>query len=56
MARYGVFVRAEELALLEEAARLRRQCVDVLSRAKPQGSLYKATTGIVEASDGLALS
>lgn len=54
MARRGVFVRAEEVALLEEAARWRRTCIDVLSRAKPQGPLYNATTGIVEAIDGLA--
>ena len=54
MARRGVFVRAEEVAFLEEAARLRRTCIDVLSRAKPQGPLYKATEGIVDAIDGLA--
>lgn len=54
MARRGVFVRAEEVALLEEAPRWRRQCIDVLSRAKPQGPLYNATTAIVEAIDGLA--
>ena len=54
MARRGVFIRAEEVALLEEAARWRRQCIDVLSRAKPQGPLYNATTSIVVAIDGLA--
>jgi hypothetical protein len=54
MARRGVFVRAEEAALLEEAARWCRTCIDVLTRAKPQGPLYNATTGIVEAIDGLA--
>ncbi|MFB0490054.1 hypothetical protein ABIE45_002640 [Methylobacterium sp. OAE515] len=54
MARRGVFVRAEEVALLEEAARWRRTCIDVLSRSKPQGPLYNATTAIVEAIDGLA--
>jgi hypothetical protein len=54
MARRGVFVRAEEVAFLEEAARLRRTCIDVLTRAKPQGPLYKATEGIVDAIDGLA--
>lgn len=54
MARRGVFVRAEEVAFLDEAARLRRSCIDVLIRAKPQGPLYKATEGIVDAIDGLA--
>ena len=54
MARRGVFVRAEEVAFLEEAARLRRTCIDVLSRATPQGRLYKATKGIVHAIDALA--
>ena len=47
-------MRAEEVAFLEEAARLRRSCIDVLSRAKPQGPLYKVTEGIVDAIDGLA--
>ncbi|MGH1575578.1 hypothetical protein ACRAWG_39380 (plasmid) [Methylobacterium sp. P31] len=54
MARRGVFVRAEEVAFLDDAARWRRQCIDVLSRAKPQGPLYKATEAIVDAIDGLA--
>jgi hypothetical protein len=54
MARRGVFVWAEEVAFLEEAARLRRTYIDVLSRAKPQGPLYKATEGIVDVIDGLA--
>lgn len=54
MARRGVFVRAEEAALLGEAARWRRTCIEVLTRAKPQGPLYKATEGIVDAIDGLA--
>jgi len=54
MARRGVFVRCEEVAFLEEAARWRRQCIDVLTRAKPQGPLYKATAEIVDAIDGLA--
>jgi hypothetical protein len=54
MARRGVFVRCEEVALLEEAARWRRTCIDVLSRAKPQSPLYNATTCIVDAIDGLA--
>ena len=54
MARWGVFVRAEEVAFLEEAARWRKQCILVLTRAKPQGELYKATAAIVDAIDGLA--
>lgn len=54
MARRGVFVKAEEAHFLEEAARWRRQCVEVLSRAKPQGPLYKATEAMVDAIDGLA--
>lgn len=54
MARRGVFVRAEEVHFLEEAGRFRRQCIEVLSRAKPQGPLYKATEAVVEAIDGLA--
>jgi hypothetical protein len=54
MGRRGVFVRAEEVAFLEEAARLRRTCINVLTRAKPQGPLYKATECIVDAIDGLA--
>jgi hypothetical protein len=31
-----------------------RQCIDVLSQAKPQGPLYKAVEQIVDAIDGLA--
>jgi hypothetical protein len=54
MARRGVFVRVEEVAFLEEAARWRQQCILVLTRAKPQGPLYKATEGILDAIDGLA--
>lgn len=54
MARRGVFVRCEETAFLEEAARWRKQCVLVLTRAKPQGPLYKATEGILDAIDSLA--
>jgi hypothetical protein len=54
MARGGVFVRAEEVAFLEEAARWRRQCIDVLSRAKPQGPLYKAVSRVVESIDDVA--
>jgi hypothetical protein len=54
MARRGVFVRAEEVAFLDEAACWRQRCIEVLSRAKPQGPLYKATEGIVDAIDGLA--
>ncbi|WP_182177884.1 hypothetical protein [Methylobacterium radiotolerans] len=54
MAKRGVFVRCEEVALLDDAARWRRQCCEVLSRAKPQGPLYRAVSQIVEAIDGLA--
>jgi hypothetical protein len=54
MARRGVFVRCEEIAFLKDAARWRQQCILVLTRAKPQGSLYKATEGILDAIDGLA--
>lgn len=54
MARRGVFVRAEEVHFLEEAGRFRRQCIEVLTRAKPQGPLYKATEAMVEAIDDLA--
>jgi hypothetical protein len=54
MARRGVFVRAEEVAFLEEASRWRRQCIDVLSRATPQGPLYKAVSRIVEGIDDVA--
>lgn len=54
MARRGVFVRAEEVALLDDASRWRRQCIDVLSRAKPQGPLYLSVSAIVDAIDGLA--
>lgn len=54
MARRGVFVRAEEVHFLEEAGRWRRQCVEVLSRAKPQGALYKAVEQVVNAIDGVA--
>jgi hypothetical protein len=54
MARRGVFVRADEVAFLEEARRWRQQCILVLTRAKPQGPLYKATEEILDAIDGLA--
>ena len=47
-------LRAEAVAFLEEAARLRRSCIDVLSRAKPLEPLYEATAGFVDAIDGLA--
>ena len=49
MARRGVFVRAEEVAFLEDARRWRQQCVLVLTRAKPQGPLYNATSKVIEA-------
>lgn len=35
MARRGVFVRCEEVAFLEEAARWRKAYILVLTRAKP---------------------
>ncbi|CAM3050824.1 hypothetical protein JHFBIEKO_4413 [Methylobacterium mesophilicum] len=54
MARRGVFVRCEEVAFLEAAARWRQQCILVLTRAKPQGDMYKAVSGIVDAIDGVA--
>ncbi len=54
MARRGVFVRAEEVAFLEEARRWRQQCVLVLTRAKPQGPLYNATSKVIEAIDDVA--
>lgn len=54
MARRGVFPRCEEVALLEDAALWRRQCIDALTRAKPQGPLYKSVSEIVDAIDGLA--
>lgn len=54
MAGRGIFVRAEEVAFLEEAARWRRQCVEVLSRAKPQGQLYVAVSRIVDGIDDVA--
>lgn len=54
MARRGVFVRCEEVAFLEEAAQWRQQCILVLTRAKPEGPLYKATSKIVDAIDDVA--
>jgi hypothetical protein len=54
VARRGVYVRAKAVHFLEEAERYRRQCIDVLTRAKLQGELYNATSKIVEAIDGLA--
>jgi hypothetical protein len=54
MARRGVFVRAEEVAFLEEAGCWRKQCINVLRRATPQGPLYKAVEQVVDAIDGVA--
>jgi hypothetical protein len=54
MARRGVFVRCEEVAFLEEAARWRQQCILVLTQAKPQGPFYKATSKIVDAINDVA--
>ncbi|SFT28241.1 hypothetical protein [Methylobacterium sp. yr668] len=54
MARRGVFVRAEEVAFLEEVRRWRQQCVLVLTRAKPQGPLYNAASKVIDAIDDVA--
>lgn len=54
MARRGVYVQAEAVHFLEDAGRFRRQCVEVLTRAKPQGPLYKAVEGVVDAIDDVA--
>jgi hypothetical protein len=54
MAQRGVFVRAEEVAFLDDAAKRRRQYMDVRTRAKPQGELYKAVERVVDAIDGLS--
>ncbi|MEE7461059.1 hypothetical protein MFUR16E_06740 [Methylobacterium fujisawaense] len=54
MARRRVFVPAEEVAFLEEVRRWRLQCVLVLTRAKPQGPLYNATSRMIEAIDDVA--
>jgi hypothetical protein len=54
MARRGVFVRAEEVAFQEEIRRWRQQCVLVITRAKPQGPLYNATSEVIEAIDDVA--
>jgi hypothetical protein len=54
MARRRVYVRAEKIGFLNEAGRFRRQCIDVLSRAKPQGPLFKSVEAVVDAIDGVA--
>ena len=54
MARRGVYVRAEAVQFLDEAGRWRRQCIEGLSRAQPQGPPYKAVEGVVDAIDGVA--
>ncbi|WP_457108808.1 hypothetical protein [Methylobacterium sp. P5_C11] len=54
MVRRPVFVRAEEVHLLEEGARWRRTCIEVLTRAKPQGPLYVAVSRIVGGIDDVA--
>lgn len=56
MARRGIFVKAEEAHFLEEVevGRWRRLCIEVLSRAKPQGPLYKAVEQVVDAIDSVA--
>jgi hypothetical protein len=43
-----VFVGLRRRASLRQAGRPRTQCIEVLTRAKPQGSLYKAVERIVE--------
>jgi hypothetical protein len=47
-------LRSSKSRSLPGAERYRRQCIDVLTRAKLQGELYNATSKIVEAIDGLA--
>lgn len=54
MARRGVYVRAEAVHFLDDAGRFRRQCIEVLTRAKPQGPLYRAVEQVVDAIDGVA--
>ncbi|MGH1573768.1 hypothetical protein ACRAWG_27890 [Methylobacterium sp. P31] len=54
MTRRAVFVRAEEVAFLDEARRWRQQCILVLTRATPQGPLNKAVERVVDAIDGVA--
>ena len=54
MARRRVFIREDEIAFLREAAAWRRYCVAVLTRAKPQSPLYKATERIMAGIDDLA--
>ena len=50
----GGFVRAEEVAFLEEVRRWRQQCVLVLTGAKPQGPLYNATSKVIDAIDDVS--
>lgn len=47
-------MRAEEVAFLEQVRRWRQQCVLVLTRTKPQGPLYNATSKVIEAIDDVA--
>ena len=47
MARRGVH-------FLEDAGRWRRACIEVLSRAQPQGPLYRAVEQVVDTIDGVA--
>jgi hypothetical protein len=49
-----VFVRAKEVAFLEEVRRWRRQGVLVLTRAKPQAPLDNATSKVIEVIDDVA--
>lgn len=54
MASRGVFVRAEEVAFLEEIRRWRQHSVLVFTRAKPQSPLFNATSTVIEAIDDIA--
>lgn len=49
-----MFVRAEEVAFLEEVRRWLRQGVLVLTRAKPEGPPDNATPKVIEAIDDVA--
>lgn len=54
MARKRVFTREEELHFLDMAGEWRRQCIAVLTRAKPQGPLYKAVEQVMSGIDSVA--
>lgn len=44
---------AEEVAFLKEVRRWRQQCVLVLTRAKPQGPLYNATSKVNDVAEAV---